>query len=61
MKYSDIEYSRAAEFVRQFAQEDRSGQMAKIAEMLKHAAAMTVAMNTTRNLINTLEGAEKNE
>lgn len=61
MKYTEYEYERAAVFVRQFAQEDRSGQMAKIAEMLNHAAAMTVAMDAMRNLINTLEGAEKNE
>lgn len=55
MRYDQGEYSLAAEFVKQFAAEDKSGQMAKIADMLRYAASMTLAIEFSKGLFVALD------
>lgn len=53
--YKPEDYHKAAEFLRQYAAEDKSGQMVKIAQMLDHTGNMTSVMIYAREMLKLLE------
>ena len=61
MRYGRQDFERAACFVQQFAEEDKSGQMDKIAEMLRHAGGMTVYVSTAKQLLEAIDASPKGE
>ena len=61
MRYGSQDFERAACFVQQFAEEDKSGQMDKIAEMLRYAGRMTMYVSTAKELLVALDASPKGE
>lgn len=53
--YKPEDYHKAAEFLRQYAAEDKSGQMANIARMLDHTGQLASIMAFAGKMIDWLE------